>query len=113
MAEILEEELRAAASPSSSSLSVVKDLFAGAVGGVAQVLIGGFGFFLFLFFGLLFHSMRGLRVVMLEGWRVWWRSMRGRGDVGGRLWVSFLMGPESFVGGSSQREESVSKTMCG
>jgi hypothetical protein len=51
MAEILEEELRAAASPSSSSSSsVVKDLFAGAVGGVAQVLIGGFGFFLFLFF---------------------------------------------------------------
>lgn len=37
MADILEEELRAAASPSSSSSSVVKDLFAGAVGGVAQV----------------------------------------------------------------------------
>jgi hypothetical protein len=37
MADILEEELRATAAPQSS---VAKDLFAGAVGGVAQVLIG-------------------------------------------------------------------------
>jgi hypothetical protein len=39
MADLLEEELRATAAPAKEG-SVAKDLFAGAVGGVAQVLIG-------------------------------------------------------------------------